>query len=160
MSFVLTHEGQRIDDGRVFARDEQQAGNAVSALPAWKERGGVDNAVWLAPNDDPHELSARVGRLNLIGVDFPKFTDGRGYSTAWLLRMRYGFAGDLRAIGDVLIDQLYYMRRVGFSSFALKPGQDEAAAVRALSTFSDHYQGSATGVPAFRRTVRPSAEIR
>ena len=73
-----------------------------------------------------------------------------------LLRRRYGYAGDLRAIGCVLIDQLFFMRRAGFSSFAVRPDQDPDRAVRALTWYSDAYQGAAADpVPAFRRHLRP-----
>ena len=163
MSRVLTSDGRWIDDGRIFLREESSAadGGAVLPLSLWKLGGRAGDAVWLAPADEPSELVGDLERLRLIGIDFPKFTDGRGFSIASLLRRRYGYTADLRAIGDVLVDQLHYLRRVGFSSFALKAAQDEVVAVRALNTFSEHYQGSAdNAVPAFRRADRPFAEIR
>jgi uncharacterized protein (DUF934 family) len=122
------------------------------------QRAGV--GVWLAPDSEPRELAPFTDRLPLIAVDFPAFKDGRGFSTATLLRTRYGFLGDLRAIGDVLIDQLFYMRRVGFSSFAVRADQDPERAVAALRTFTDVYQaGVDQPLPYFRRRaasgVRP-----
>ena len=108
--------------------------------------------VWLSPDSEPEKLGEHARDLALIAVDFPVFKDGRGFSIASLLRTRYGFNGDLRAIGDVLIDQLFYMRRVGFSSFVLRSDQDAGAAVAALSTFSDVYQASVNQpLPYFRR---------
>jgi phosphoadenosine phosphosulfate reductase len=93
-----------------------------------------------------------VADLSLIAVDFPAFKDGRGFSTATLLRSRYGFRGDLRAIGDVVLDLLFYLRRVGFSSFHLRADQDRAAAAAALRSFSDVYQASVDQpLPYFRR---------
>jgi uncharacterized protein (DUF934 family) len=160
---VLTCNGDWIEDPSPIVRDGAGAASSagVLQLAAWLAEGRHQPDVWLGPTDDPAALADDIGRLRLIAVDFPKFSDGRGFSTAWLLRMRYGYANDLRAIGDVLIDQLYYLRRVGFSSFALKPGQDARAAVRALSTFSETYQGSIDQpLPAFRRQIRPFAEIR
>ena len=86
----------------------------------------------------------------LIAVNFPRFVDGRGYSIA-LLRERYGYSGELRAIGDVLPDQLQFMKRCGFDAFALRPDKDATKAAR-LNFFSQTYQAAAdTDVPLFRR---------
>ena len=83
----------------------------------------------LAPDEGPEAVAQDLARFALIAVEFPVFTDGRGYSTARLLRERYGFKGELRAIGDVLRDQLLYLQRCGFNSFALRdyPGHPVAA---------------------------------
>lgn len=95
--------------------------------------------------------------LNLEGVDrvvlkFPKFTDGRAYSQAFLLRRRLGFRGDIRATGDVLIDQLVLMQRSGFSSAVLGDGVDAVAAQRQFAYFPDFYQGDAVSPrPRFAR---------
>ena len=78
-----------------------------------------------------------------IELQFPKFTDGRAYSQAVLLRRRHGFAGDIRATGDVLIDQLLPMARSGFTSAVLAEGVDPAAAERQLRRFAGFYQGDA-----------------
>ena len=91
---------------------------------------------------------ADVTELSLEGVDrielnFPKFTDGRAYSQAYLLRRRRKFAGDLRATGDVLIDQLVQMERTGFSSAVLKEGVDASDAQRQFDRFAAFYQGDA-----------------
>ncbi|MDP2504315.1 MULTISPECIES: DUF934 domain-containing protein [unclassified Oceanobacter] len=91
----------------------------------------------------------------VIAVDFPKFSDGRGYSTARLLRDQYHYAGDLRAVGDVLIDQLFFMKRVGFSSYALRDDQNEAHALAAFSSFSQPYQAAMDDQrPLFARVSR------
>jgi uncharacterized protein (DUF934 family) len=111
----------------------------------------------LAPARRAVQLATHVGALALIAVDFPAFKDGRGFSAATLLRSRYGFRGDLRAIGDVVTDVLFYMRRVGFSSFALRADQDTAAAVAALGSFTDSYQASVDQpLPYFRRRAAPA----
>src|SRR5690242_13288086 len=81
-------------------------------------RGEV--GVWLAPAEDPAAVAADTGRLAVIAIDFPQFTDGRGYSHARLLRERYGYTGELRAIGDVQRDQLYYLTQCGFDAFAIR----------------------------------------
>ena len=93
--------------------------------------------------------------VDLVGVDridlhFPKFTDGRAYSQAFLLRRRLGFKGEIRATGDVLIDQLVQMQRSGFDSAVLRPGVDASAAQRQFDRFSAFYQGDAvTPAPRF-----------
>ena len=116
------------------------------------------NGVWLSPTDDPAVLIPTLETLPLIAIDFPVFNDGRGYSTAAVLRSRYRYRGDLRAIGDVLIDQLFFLRRAGISSFVLRADQDRDMAVAKLKTFSDAYQGAADDPrPAFRRHARPNA---
>ena len=92
---------------------------------------------------------ADIAELSLEGVDrielnFPKFTDGRAYSQAYLLRRRRKFTGDIRATGDVLIDQLVQMQRTGFSSAVLKEGKDVAEAERQFARFAAFYQGDVT----------------
>ncbi len=103
-------------------------------------------AVWLAPDADPAGLlepgatTIDPTGLAMIAIDFPVYTDGRGYSIAQLLRHPLGWQGALRAVGDVMIDTVHYLARCGFDSFALKPGHDPEVALRALSTFSASYQ--------------------
>lgn len=113
---------------------------AVLQADAVGARGPL--GVQLAPDDDPAAVVPLFSRLALIAVTFPKFTDGRGYSTAHLLRTRYHWRGELRAVGEVLLDQLFYLRRVGFDSFELRAGSDVDAALRAFAPFSSSYQGA------------------
>ena len=134
------------------------AGPAVVPLALWLERRDELSArrpavgVWLEPNDDPAAIAADVDRLALVAVRFPKFTDGRGYSIAVLLRTRYGYTGELRAFGDVGRDQLFYMKRCGFDSFALPAHRDPEAALAGLEDFRHRYQGSVDDpLPLFRR---------
>jgi uncharacterized protein (DUF934 family) len=103
------------------------------------------------PNDaDPRGLD--LTGVDRIDLRFPKFTDGRAYSQAYLLRRRLGFAGDIRATGDVLIDQLVQMARSGFSSAVLREGVDASAAQRQFDRFAAFYQGDAvTPAPRFAR---------
>ncbi|MDD9939663.1 MAG: DUF934 domain-containing protein [Myxococcales bacterium] len=105
------------------------------------------------PNDvDLEALAPYVEQLDLIAIEFPTYTDGRGYSLARRLRERHGFRGELRAVGDVLRDQLFYMRRCGFDAFELKEGKDVAGALEAFREFSVTYQGAADDPrPLFRR---------
>ncbi|PVY56021.1 MULTISPECIES: DUF934 domain-containing protein [unclassified Simplicispira] len=85
--------------------------------------------------------SGALEGVQRVELQFPKFTDGRAYSQALLLRRRYKFAGDIRATGDVLIDQLVHMHRSGFSSAVLAEGVDAAAAERQFARFGAFYQG-------------------
>ncbi len=110
--------------------------------------------VWIDANEGPEALAPDVQRFPLIAVNFPKFGDGRGYSIARLLRERYGFKGELRAIGDVLHDHLFFMSQCGFDAFALREDQDPQAALSVFGTFSDGYQTSVLRpVPLFRRRL-------
>jgi uncharacterized protein (DUF934 family) len=94
------------------------------------------------PNDaDPLASDLNLDGVERIELSFPKFTDGRAFSQAYLLRRRLGFAGDIRATGDVLIDQLVQMQRTGFSSAVLEAGVDASAAQRQFDRFASYYQG-------------------
>ena len=108
--------------------------------------------VRLEPNDEPAAVADDLAHLSLIAIHFPKFTDGRGYSIARLLRERHGYRGTLRAVGEVLHDQLFYMLRCGFDSFALKHQEVIADALSAYRVFSEGYQSSVDRpVPLFKR---------
>lgn len=110
--------------------------------------------LWLGAADDPALALPLLSHVALVSVHFPKFTDGRGYSTAVLMRTRLGWRGELRAVGEILQDQLYALRRVGFDSFALRADRDPQAALAAFTPFTDSYQGSVDqALPAFRRAA-------
>jgi len=134
----------------------------IVSLPSWLAhhdaliaRGNV--GVWLAPDADPEALAADVGTLPLVAVDFPAFTDGRGYSIGRLLRDRYGFTGELRAIGDILRDQLFALAECGFDAFAIRSDRDAAAALAGLRDFTGIYATtSRTPQPWFRRRKESS----
>jgi uncharacterized protein (DUF934 family) len=108
--------------------------------------------VVLEPHEDPAAIACVLEHLALVAVRFPKFGDGRGYSIARLLRERYGYRGELRAVGDVLRDQLLFMKRSGFDSFSLRDDQDPDEAIAAFRELSEEYQASSTQPqPLFRR---------
>lgn len=92
--------------------------------------------VWLGPGDDPEVLLPDLPTLPLVAVHFPVFTDGRGYTTARLLRGRCCYRGELRAFGDVLRDQVYFLARCGFDALSLRPDQSPEAALQALGDYS------------------------
>jgi len=124
-------------------------------------REGREIGVWLPGDAEPDEIVGLLNRIKLIAIRFPAFNDGRGLSLAVLLRNRYGFTGELRAIGEVHEDLLHYMRRCGFNSFQLPDGRDPAVALAALRSLSDFYQGSVIDPrPAFRRVARGSRPTR
>ena len=135
-------------------------GRVIVPLAVWQARREAlkargDVAVWLASDERPEALKDDVATLALIAVDFPKFGDGRGYSIAYNLRARLGFTGELRAIGDVLRDQLFYMQRVGFNAFATRPDRSIEDALKGLTDFSEAYQASwDQKMPLFRRADR------
>ena len=139
-------------------------GDIIVALAFWlgqrqqlAARGGRCG-VWLTPGDEPGLLAADTATLPLIAIQFPQFADGRGYSSARLLRERYGFAGELRAIGEVMRDQLFYLERVGFNAFAIKAGKSIEDALRAFGDFSDAYQSSvAQPLPLYQRRLQGQA---
>lgn len=104
---------------------------------------GSPKVLQLANDADPLAIEVCLQDIERIDLHFPKFTDGRAYSQAFLLRRRMGFAGDIRATGDVLIDQLVQMQRMGFSSAVLREGVDASAAQRQFDRFAAFYQGDA-----------------
>ena len=112
-----------------------------------------DPKVLQLPNDaDPLAIEVCLRDIERIDLNFPKFTDGRAFSQAFLLRRRLGFAGDIRATGDVLIDQLVQMERTGFSSAVLREGVDASDAQRQFDRFASFYQGDAVQTtPIFQR---------
>src|SRR5882762_6146328 len=104
------------------------------------------------PTDDPASVADRLGRVARVEVNFPKFGDGRGFSIARLLRERYGYRGELRAVGQVGRDQLYYLESCGFDAFLLRDGEDPEEALAAFNDFSESYQASVNQpIPLFRR---------
>jgi uncharacterized protein (DUF934 family) len=107
-------------------------------------------AVRLEPDDDARLLIPLIDRLTLVEIAFPSFRDGRGYSSARILR-EAGFKGELRAQGDVLVDQIAFMKRCGFDSFSPEGSLNPEAVDRALSTYDQFYQKAAdAAVPVWK----------
>ena len=130
----------------------------IVPLAMWREHGHALKArdgglgVWLDSDEEAEELGEDVANFQVIALNFPAFTDGRSYSNARLLRDRYGYKGELRAIGDVLRDQLFYLHRCGFDAFAIRPDKDPYEALQGLKDFSVTYQSSTDEpMPLFRR---------
>ena len=106
----------------------------------------------LEPTGEPALIAGAVGLAGVIAVNFPKFSDGRGYSIGRLLRERYGYKGELRAVGWIVRDHLLYMESCGFDAFLLREGEDPEEALAGFQDFSESYQASVTKpLPLFRR---------
>jgi uncharacterized protein (DUF934 family) len=121
-------------------------------------------AVRLAADTDDavlDTLAAHLPRVVTLALPFGKWVDGRAYSIAWLLRRRYGYNGELRAVGEVLVDMLPLLRRCGFDAVELRADQSQTAAERALGFFEEHYQGDiGQALPRYRRTAGASVAAR
>lgn len=157
---LIRHGRLQANDWRVFAPEADTEPGAqlpadepgwIVPLPVWsaardtlrQRRHPV--AILLAPATNLKDLVGEDGRVDpagiaFIAIDFPLYTDGRGYSLAQLLRTRHSWQGELRALGDVMIDTIHYQARVGFDSFLVKQGHDPHQALAAFKTFTVHYQ--------------------
>lgn len=148
----LIRDGQVVDDPWVTLSDEDAvpASGAVivslkrlraehEALLARREPFGVR----LASHETAGELAEHLARLSLVALEFPTFKDGRAYSTARLLRERYNYKGELRAVGNVLRDQFLFMLRCGFDAFEVATEHEVAAWKKAMDEFSVWYQAAA-----------------
>ena len=165
---IIKHREVVEDDWSVLRLDEGQTADTVSVpegkiivpLAVWQAQraalsGRADIGVWLAPDEQAASIRDDLSRFGVIAVDFPKFSDGRGYSTAFNLRRRLGYTGELRAIGDVLRDQLWPLSRVGFDAFATRQDRSIIDALKGLTVFSETYQASSDQpLPLFRRAPR------
>lgn len=132
-------------------------GKIIVPLAYWQENRDAliargDVAVWLAPGEEPKDLEDDLASLPLVAIHFPAFKDGRGYSYARELRTRYNFEGEVRATGDVLRDQLFYMTRCGFNAFEVREDRSIEEALQGLKDFSVTYQADVNDPrPIYRR---------
>ena len=136
-----------LDDtpARLRFRDDAPFESPIAPLADFLAGGNVA-AVRIEPGDDVRQLLPHLGRLKLVEVAFPKFRDGRGYSSARILR-EAGFTGEIRAAGDVLVDQIGFMRRVGFDSFAPNAPLDLKVVQATLDRYPYVYMKSSDGKP-------------
>ena len=124
-------------------RDDEPVGDPGVTVDAFGEQSNA-SAVRLEPGDEPRDLLPHLDRLRLIEVNFPTFGDGRGYSAARILR-EAGYTGELRAVGEVLVDQIAFMRRCGFDAFAPEAPLDPADAEAAWNRYAEVYQPTTDG---------------
>ncbi len=141
---VVEDSFTQVDDAKSLPAD----GPVLVSLTVWQDhwdrlmRRKDAVGVFLASSEHPEVIADDLDQLAVVALEFPTFRDGRAYSYARLLRERYGFAGELRAIGDVLLEQLHYMERVGFDAFEVSDTNPEAAIKIASDDFSVWYQPS------------------
>ncbi len=147
----IIRDGAIVDDDWVHAPAEAGVadlpeGNVIVPLKLWQAereallaRGGKIG-VKLASDDLAEELAADLDHIALVAIDFPIYRDGRGFSQARILRDRYGYKGEVRAVGDVLKDQIFYMHRVGFNAFEPRSDRSIEDALKSLHDFTVTYQ--------------------
>ncbi|BBC74102.1 oxidoreductase [Altererythrobacter sp. B11] len=131
----------RTDEVQFRFRQDETVDHPAVTVDAFVEQSNAA-AVRIEPGDDARDLLPHLSRIWLVEVNFPAFTDGRGYSAARILR-EAGYDGELRAVGDVLIDQLSHMRRCGFDSFAPQVPLNDADAQAAFERWPEVYQPAA-----------------
>ncbi len=125
-------------------RDDNPADEPAVSLDSFFEQPQA-TSVRIEAGDDVTLLIPELARVKLVEIDFPRFRDGRGFSTARILR-EAGYAGEIKATGDVLVDLVLFMRRCGFDSFAPDVAFDPAAVKTALGHYPHFYQHAADGV--------------
>lgn len=150
----LIKNGRIIDDKwQLLEKDvdsvlELPAGDVIAPLELWLQNKSELQlhsnilGVWLDSDQPPRLLEGDLEALSVIAINFPVFSDGRGYSYARELREHYNYRGEVRAIGDVLRDQLFYLKRCGFDAFLLRADQDAEQALAAFDDFSEAYQAA------------------
>jgi uncharacterized protein (DUF934 family) len=166
MSTTLIKHGTLVPDAWVLVRSPDELENLekrsgedlILPLALWlTEQQSIasrqgQTAVWLNSNEIPEYIAGYLDRLPLVALNFPEFKDGRPYSSARELRQRWRYQGEIRAVGDVLRDQLFFMKRCGFDAFLLREDQNLDAALSAFHDFQDAYQpGIIQPLPLFRR---------
>jgi uncharacterized protein (DUF934 family) len=158
----------RLEEGDAPESVVVPVGKVIVPLAVWQAQreqlaSRAEVAVWLASHERAEAIRDELDKFALVAVDFPKFSDGRGYSIAYNLRKRLGYKGELRAIGDVLRDQLFQMLRTGFDAFSTRPDRNIDDALKGLTVFSETYAASVdTPLPLFRRVQRglpPESDI-
>jgi uncharacterized protein (DUF934 family) len=160
----LIADGKVVDDRWVHVADGEPlpaSGDAIVSLKRWRaerdaltsRKGGI--GVRLAGGDALDAIAPDLPRLAVIALEFPSFKDGRAFSLARLLRERHGYKGQLRAVGDVLRDQIAFMRRCGIDAFELRADRSAEDALAAFGEFTVAYQAAADEKrPLFRRVHR------
>ncbi|WP_026987871.1 DUF934 domain-containing protein [Fodinicurvata fenggangensis] len=166
----LIKNGQQVADPWLALGDEETLPEDVPvivSLERWQQEKdvlqtrGMELGLRLRSDQSPQQVAEDLQFFSLIALEFPKFTDGRAYSYARLLRERHGFSGELRAVGNVLRDQLLFMQRCGFDAFELPENAPVEAWLRALEDFSVWYQpvtDNRAPVSSLRRRLRVAAQ--
>jgi uncharacterized protein (DUF934 family) len=153
---ALVKNGELVESSFVDASAAESippAGPVIVSLEQWQAQRaallarGTPLGIRLRSDQPPELIAADLAHFALVALEFPKFRDGRAYSYARLLRERYGFEGELRAVGEVLLEQLFFMLRTGFDAFELTSADPLGDYRTALGEFSVWYQPAADGRP-------------
>lgn len=154
----LIKEGRHESDDWILVEDDApipDSGPIILPLAIYQSHQSDWNntdrkiGVWLNDEQMAEDTTDSLDRLALIALHFPKFADGRGFSKARLLRDRYGFKGEIRAIGDFLPDQVFYMLRCGIDAFSCRTEDEAKTALSLLTPFTVLYQSDASSSPLF-----------
>ncbi len=146
----IIKDKQIIEDSWRHITDEEEigSGNITVSLPRWiKEKNTLlahqgKVGIRISPADKIEDISADLNNISLVAVELPVFTDGRAFSHARLLRSRYGYEGEIRAIGKYIPDQVFYLHRVGVNAFELENTEELPLALSTLNDFTVEYQVS------------------
>lgn len=151
---ALIKNGSQVSDQWLVAEDDTPVQADIPTIVSYKRflaeretlvKSRAELGVKVSPGDDVTELEGDLPRLQVIALDFPKFSDGRAYSAARLLRQRMGFEGEIRATGEVLRDQYLFMQRAGFDAYEVRDGAETRDWLEATREFSHYYQPAADG---------------
>ena len=117
-------------------------GDVIVPFKIWQKTDlpGRRVGLRLEPGEHPDDIAGNLDNLALIAINFPTFNDGRGYSYARILRGRFGYKGEIRAVGEVMRDQMFYMQRCGFNAYEVKSGRSLKDALKAFNDFTVKYQ--------------------
>lgn len=152
MSRKLLKNNEIVSDDSIYWSPVSEISNTtgevlipVKYLADYQQSGvNISNRVilLLSPDSELTTIALELKYFDAIAIEFPSFMDGRGYSIARNIRDELKYQGELRAVGDVLVDQLFMLSRCGFDSFSLQESQNTEAAIKALNTFTVRYQGA------------------
>ncbi len=160
MTNKMIKDGQVVDNNWAVIQSSEEAipeGEVIVPAAVWIEQTELhtrkDVGIWLNNDIELENIAPQLLALPVIAINFPVFMDGRGFSLARLLRERYGYQGEVRAIGHIIRDQLCYLKRCGFNAFTfVDPNVDINTAVESLNDFTEAYQTSVDmPEPLFRR---------
>jgi len=165
MQRIIKHDQVIDETWQLLAKDTSldsvpNSGDVIVPMALWCEHnhalkvrdGGL--GVWLDSDEQVEEIADDLAHFQVVALNFPAFTDGRHFSSARLLRERYDYKGEVRAIGDVLRDQLFFMKRCGFDAYAVRADRDPYDALEGLKDFSEVYQAATDQPqPLFRRRL-------
>ena len=160
---VIIKNNQVVDDAWTLLNADVTLDEALRTLQAliplslWQQhkeqlRDVQPLGIWLEPHEVVEDIVADIAHFAVIALNFPVFTDGRHFSNARLLRERYAYSGEIRAIGDVLRDQLFFMQRCGFDAYAIRADRCPTDALQSLNELSVTYQAACDQhLPLYRR---------